>query len=436
MMKNSIVHTSYETERHNRNSAKGQSTIFKASIILLMFFVFFFGYLDYFWKYVLLLGALFLLVLSCICKRKVLIPFQKQDTFFLLYLLWGTVSLLFTNSLSTAVIYLGVWCIGFLLKLLLPIFRDSSKYIVNCMLAFSLLHVLATLFQMIFPAFITALNSHILDDNTLYRNILFLGHNAYAGITGQTGTNAFYLAVFIGIVVCSLTALPQQKNTKFVLLCAAIVAFVALIATQKRGPLLFSVIGIVIVLFILYVKRNKDIFRFTILITLFSVMIAILLVYTSYGQIVVNRFLYGSYGDISSNRFPMYILMWKGFMEQPIMGHGIASTSVLVQDLGKSTGHNIYLQSLYDIGIFGTICLLIYMYKSIERTIRMISDCSYKKRASDLVYYLLISLYLQTFILLYGLTGNPIYDHFQFFIYMIACAIPVMLSKEQSCHPK
>ncbi|HHX55477.1 MAG TPA: hypothetical protein GX705_03930 [Clostridiales bacterium] len=125
----------------------------------------------------------------------------------------------------------------------------------------------------------------------------------------------------------------------------------------------------------------------------------------------------------------MYILMWDGFIKKPILGNGLASTNTLLESLGQTVGHNVYFQSLYEIGLIGTLCLLFFMYKSLKQTIRMIKVQSKISGAYSLVYSLLISLYIQLFVIFYGLTGNPMYDHFQFIIYMIACAIPEIIRK-------
>jgi hypothetical protein len=432
-MYKSEVSTTYEIGIYKRKSLNVQSMLFKVSIFLLMLFAFFFGYLNYPVKYMLIFGALFLLLFSSLNKYSALIVFQTQDIFFLLYLLFGIISLFYTDSLSKALVYLGIWSFGILIKLWLPYFRNNAEYIINCLFAFSALHVLATLLQIVFPALMTSINAVILDANTLYWNNLFLSQNAYAGITGQIGTNAFYLSVFVGIAVCKLITLYQkQRYTKYVFIFFTGAAFLALLATQKRGPLLFCVLSILGILYIWYAKTKKNIFRFIWLVTLLGVAIAILLLFTDYGRTLTSRFLYGSYGDIYSGRLPMFLLMWEGFLEKPILGHGLASTSTLVGTLGHSIGHNVYLQSLNDIGLIGTFCLMVFMYKSLERTIRKIRVQSNTTGTHRLIYYLQISLYLQLFVILYGLTGNPIYDHFQFIIYMIACAIPGMIANSSS----
>jgi hypothetical protein len=78
--------------------------------------------------------------------------------------------------------------------------------------------------------------------------------NLNAGISPQTGNNAYYISVFIGICyVYFLKSLINKKTSKTLLLGSLLVLAVAmLIATGKRGPLLAVAIALVILTFICF----------------------------------------------------------------------------------------------------------------------------------------------------------------------------------------
>lgn len=402
----------------------------KASIFLLMLFIFFFGYLTFVVKYVLLIGTLLLLCFISISKSSHTISFSIVDFLFFSYLIICTISIFYTDSISNAIIYIVIWIFGIILKILLPTLNCDIQYINKLIYVFSFVHVLATLMQLFFPNFILSINTIILNSEALYLNKAFLRTHAYAGITGQTGTNAFYVSVFIGVIFCKLISLPKKsKRVKIILLSALIIAFIALIATQKRGPLLFCIVSIMGVLYIWYAKTKRKVVNFIWIVILLCIAIVGIIFFTDYGQFLINKFYTGNYGDISSGRFQMFSLMWEGFKEKPILGHGLASTNILMESVGENLGHNVYLQNLNDLGIIGTLFLLCFMCASLIKTIHMLRVCNYLKDNHIYTYSLLISLYLQFYILLFGLTGNPLYDHFQFLLYIIACTFPGIIKK-------
>lgn len=429
-MQRLMFNTTYEDENNHDKTGKTNSLINKLIILLLMLFSFYFGYVNYPIKYILILGVLLLLLITLLIGQHISITFLIQDVFFFIYLIFGVLSLFYTTSMSRGIIFLSIWVFGLLMKIWLPLYKNNLEYINKNLYIFSGIHVFATLLQMLFPELIRALNTVILSTNELDINNRFLRQNVYAGITGQTGSNSFYISIFIGIAVCRLIILPKkQQFSRYILIFLSGLAILALVATQKRGPLLFCLVSILGVLYIWFAKTNKKIIRFIGLVTILCVIVVFIFMFTDYGQTLINRFLYGGYGGMSSGRIPMYILMWDGFMEKPILGNGLASTNTLLESLGQTIGHNVYFQSLYEIGLIGTLCLLYFMYKSLKQAIRMIKVQSKISGTHSLVYSLLISLYIQLYVIFYGLTGNPIYDHFQFIIYMIACAIPEIIRK-------
>ena len=89
--------------------------------------------------------------------------------------------------------------------------------------------------------------------------------------------------------------------------------------------------------------------------------------------------------------------------------------------------HNIYIQLLVETGIIGFIIYCGWFLFHLVRTWSMYS----KMRVNPEDYmnkdYCLMnfSLAMQIFFLLYGFTGNPLYDREMFVPYFIACAISV-----------
>lgn len=412
---------------YNNRMQPPQSRLLNFAIIFVMLFAFFFGYLDTSIKYVVLAVAALMFFILTLRKLRSSLSFRIEDFFFLAFLLVGILSLLQTNNLSRAIVYLCIWCFGLLIKVWLPFFSYSAVFIAKCLFAFSSVHVSATLLQIIKPELMTAINVRILPVNSFYWNTRFLRISAFTGITAQTGTNAFYIALFIGVVTGKMLVLEKGRYSKRLAYLAMLAAaFFALISTQKRGPTLFSVISIIALSFIWAAKVRGNYLRFTAGFVFLGAAVCVALFFTPLGKTLLQRFLYSSSGDISTGRFEMFVLMWQNTAAKPFLGHGVASAGVLVSGLGHTLGHNIYLQCLYDTGLLGLALLLCFMVFTVTKTIKLLIATHVENQSTIKSYLCLVSLYIQLFFITYGFTGNPLYDHFQFIIYMVACALPGM----------
>ena len=66
--------------------------------------------------------------------------------------------------------------------------------------------------------------------------------------------------------------------------------------------------------------------------------------------------------------------------------------------IGNNDAHNIYLQVFAELGVIGIITLLTILLTNLINTIR--------RKNNETV---LTSIYFQTFFIIYGLSGNPMY---------------------------
>ncbi len=239
-----------------------------------------------------------------------------------------------------------------------------------------------------------------------------------AGLTDHYSTNGMYLSVGLGIFGSVL--LNDMKSIKNII--GFIVMLAALLLTGKRGPLLFSIVSLVIVYY--FFKSDKPKGR---LIKIFGILflglVALLIASIWVPQLlnVLNRFFSESNsGDVTAGRGPLYDLAFKLFKEKPIFGHGWGSyPSYYYENLGKYMSvykyrhaHNIYLQLLCESGIVGFALNILFFLYNLFSTIMLFTQYRKSKKylQQSAGFAMPYCLFIQVFFLLYGMTGNPLYD--------------------------
>ena len=239
-----------------------------------------------------------------------------------------------------------------------------------------------------------------------------------AGFTDHYSTNGMYLSIGLGAFAAKL--LNNLKSLKNI--TCTVIMLSALLLTGKRGPLLFSIIAIVFIYY--FFKANKPKGRILKIISLILLgVIALLIASIWIPQLlnVVNRFFSESdSGDVTAGRGPLYALAYRLFKEKPIFGHGWGSyPSYYYENLGKYMtvykyrhAHNIYLQLLCEVGIVGFTLYVAFFLYNLFNAITLFkayrkNEKVFPQSAKNIMPF---CLFVQVFFILYGMTGNPLYD--------------------------
>ena len=252
------------------------------------------------------------------------------------------------------------------------------------------------------------------------------------GFTINVGFTANYVLAGIFVLIAKLRSGEKHKikgNVEIILLC------IALILTAKRGPIIFAVLSILIVLIIPYgnSERMKKIWR-GILITLIICAVFWMMKNQLKQVSFLKRYIESIEGilngqDVSSGRFTLYQWAIHLFLESPVWGigwgkyrHTLAGNTKIITSLDT---HNVYLQLLCETGIVGFFIFVSVFLASWIMTkdaycfcFRNHSETNHKWRPA-----LLFSFLFQTYFLLLALTGNPLYDQFYQVIYAFSCSI-------------
>lgn len=252
-----------------------------------------------------------------------------------------------------------------------------------------------------------------------------INNGAFMGFVSHYSTAGIYMAN--GTLLWGATTMTSKskdgKWNKLAVICFAIFAY-ALISTQKRAHLLFSVCALIALYFAGYLKGNYQ-KRFKQLLGALFVagIVTIVLLQLPAFETVLLRFMFaGSVNEMSTGRIDsQWIPALQLFFKHPFLGIGWRQSigNLVRTDLDV---HNIYIQLICENGIIFGLPIIILMFYAVRKTYKMLKVV--KNSNNHEVYgYLMFSFTYQVFFLLYGFTGNPLYDMQCNFPYIVCLAI-------------
>lgn len=137
----------------------------------------------------------------------------------------------------------------------------------------------------------------------------------------------------------------------------------------------------------------------------------------------INRFAEtAEEGDVLLGRTKMWKIALDNFKMSPLVGIGWGHFIKI--NIHAWNAHNIYLQLLCETGIIGfSVYVFFFGYFLFSTMIKLIRCRQSLEDRCSISNNLMISLGIQVFFLLYGFTGNPLYDKEMYGPYLLACAI-------------
>ncbi|GAB2538000.1 O-antigen ligase family protein [Gracilibacillus alcaliphilus] len=382
-----------------------------------------------------ILLVLFIMFISeTITKNKFL--FFKTDLLFILSIIGIIASLhsteFRTKEIAVPIVYIMILIITYFVRTEVKNYKSSA----NLIKWFSIVIALSVIFSYIFPSlyerlFLSTLISGYADN---IKELMAQGY--YTGFTSQVAYSAGYIINGIGLMFCIWLVNKNTKNKGLNVILFFLLVF-ALLLTQKRAHLLFTFISIVIVYLQFsthYIEKFKKSINLIIIGVISSLVIIPLLLLTSVGETLFFRLSMTIQNlsldqDISSGRLDLWHLAWQLFLNNPLLGVGWGNfSSHVVGTVTVETEmqtHNIYLQILSETGIFSALVIFLPMFITYIKTFKFARIISLKQNSFSIEAKIgiLYSLFCQTFFLLYGLTGNPIYDFSYFSIYLISVGL-------------
>lgn len=306
----------------------------------------------------------------------------------------------------------------FALSLTNPAFiRTFTKWIYICSIIFVVSMVIHFLVADGFNAFMKTVLREDAYEQLMWS---FDVDNTFAGLAAYTPNATFSAAIVFGHSFLNLInkeEMPIIKNRRQNIILLMLSVFTIIICS-KRGIFVAAIVALGVVMFYLY--RGKNFFaKFLGVAVLASVVLVILYNTNEFVANFLNRFV-GD--DITTGRDELYRDLWADFEKSNFwIGRGTGAT----YKLAESGAHNIYLQILYDHGVFFSIpyyIFLIYNY-----------SLAFKNKCP-------LSIFVQTMFLVYGLVGNPLYSNMFMMIYLYyvlyAARMPVFISENNESQRK
>jgi len=434
----------YQNDRNDK-MLLFSTVIFMVSILTLKTFI-----SSEILEVLLLIVTLFLLLLHYIVSKESLI-FYRVEAIWFLFLIYFIFNILYQGRFMK-VHMLDIFIFVFIFLVLL-FYKISVKHFITALkiiFVFSIIYALSAIFQFFFMDIYTKYILHRFNSAQIEEILRIYRNNNYTGFTSQTAYLAGFLVYGIGVIFV-LYRNAIKRAYRIILVLSLPVLFYSLLLTGKRGHLLFMIIALMVTY--LFSTEPKRFFNqtFKIIIGIVFFIFTFIIAFANYtpnidsqiGKLYVRiestieGFLVGE--DITSGRIYLYEHALKLFNESPILGIGwrrFQELSVGVINLDRgSHPHNIYFQLLTEIGIVGFILFVIPVVYVFIRTIKLLmnSDAifSHDSRWKIALQY---SLYVQSFFLLYGITGNLLTDHIFLLMYFFAVTIVLSSMKYAKLH--
>lgn len=240
------------------------------------------------------------------------------------------------------------------------------------------------------------------------------------------------MGMIMSLGVISMTGCLFDKKKDIKKIIVLVLFIVGLGLTGKRGPTLFTLISIFSTLYLFSQKKLTKKQLLKVFIECIATIVLFIIVYIRVPQVqkLIGRLLEegADINTLSTGRVSLFwVNAWTLFKGHPFVGNGWRSFRNLVVTMfgnnSANDAHNIYFQLLAEVGIIGFIAIVTFMILTWRKTYRLIKDKSVSAENDNVVVILKMSLCYETFFMLYGFTGNPLYDMVCYFPYLLCCVI-------------
>lgn len=256
------------------------------------------------------------------------------------------------------------------------------------------------------------------------------------GITSHYSTNGIYLGMgFVFFAGSLITNNFKNKKQLYTEIAKTLFVLLALVLTSKRAHILFGILACFIIYYV-FNSNKKSTRWFYIIISVVALGILVIIAAPFVPAIsrMVDRFLHADGGEITNGRIWFWEFALEKFKESPFIGIGWGGFKhAFYQKIGTYSSmsdyvdaHNVYLQVLCEQGLVGEFLFMGGIISAYVKNWKLLKSVRLKKIQeidNNKQQYLAISLGIQSFFIMYCLTGNCLYDCEFFFVYMMCCAL-------------
>ena len=391
---------------------------FQTVVLLLLSIYIFFGYLlPHNIPYIILVLSLISMVFYIMIKKSISFSYLQLllIIIFVIFifdqLILASYSNFSINSMKTAIVRSAIIAIGIA-------FYTQGKWYKNgvkILFLFSCIHMIFSLISFFLPSIFNNIILKVLPNNLSLNISRFMSKGLYPGITDQIGRNAFYITIGISIVFSELLAFGKSKSRYIILM----LLFLTLLLTGKRGHLVANFMSILFVSSVYSKINGKNIILnlLKILLSILTVFVVMINIFPESAAPIV-RFIERIGGDLTSGRIFLYKKAIELFEQKPLFGWGPG----VFNNMFETGTHNLYLQLLCENGMVGFTLFCSILVINLTYSLKKVKQ-NFSIQNKNYDYYLIFSLYIQIFYIVYGLTGNPLNDGFILLLYLIASSI-------------
>ncbi len=394
-------------------------------IVVICIFLFYVS-TNSFWGYSLFHDTDFFPALACVFPAiLVALPFiqkgtikTKQSEVLLMVLLFLVIVIAGRFRIKFILFY------GLCFSLLLLEDLNDCRDMLRLFYHLAILFAIGSLINLVLPGVYRAIVLPCFSRASTYQKLLYWINNKnitiIPGFANQTSYNACHFVYGIGYLASQLIVRKKLRIREW---CSFVLFIACLVLANKRAHLLFTTLSLAFCYYCTAKSREKA--KRILIIVLGGTLFLLILYYAiKHVRLGVFRKLNAMLNnlekdeDITSGRLSLYAVAWKYFLKHPIFGIGWENFRV-IPELGQIIStHNIYLELLCETGVVGTAIFLAFFLKALLTAIR---NCkrNTEREAGVAAFFLL---FMQIFFLLYGLTGNPLYDTPYYFPYFLVCA--------------
>ena len=396
------------------NEKKGDNIIFNLWFAYITFYVCFKHlFIDDTFLYILMIVLFITIILKKVCQR-IKIKLYQEWILYVFLVIDMFYSIFYAISVLDAIKFFTVFFCLFGIAFFFSQFSGWQRIFHKWLKIGCLFHLLFTFFSVFFIDKSLEITSYFLSSEAQQWTARWAKElHHYAGISGQTGTNAFFFSLLISIFTAELCSLRKKHIITLFLLC---LSWCGLFLTGKKGLIIASIISTLAVYWnsINRMERKRII---VLIISMFTVLLSIICVI--YHSQIYNLF----YVSVVS-RLRIMGGMLTAISEKPLLGNGLNSVSYFTYD--THLGHNIYMQMWVEQGIIGVVLLISSLAYSLLLTYRKNRQIILNGGHVQVSNY--FSLFLQVFVIIYGFFGNPIYDYNIIIVFFLSIASAVAAS--------
>ena len=343
----------------------------------------------------------------------------------LLFLIINTVqSYDFSASKSMIPVFIigGVFC--------LFSWKETTVYTyINMIRFFCLFFAVSILVEVIAPNFILAVSNVIAPGrSSVIQDEISRG--IYSGLTGEKAKAAYAMVIGICAELSFFVFNDKKLNKSNYLLI--LLYFLATMLTSKRMlcVIILLEIGVALKLFDFKGKSVKIILGGAIaLVAVFVITITI-----PQTSNIVDRFMEASEDTSAGGRLMFWNYCIEMFKDKPIIGYGINTFNKAFSDnvgyVYQGSRWNMYAHSMYyellgETGIVGIVLFGFFMLYSLVYSLRLFRNSCLSNVWKGLLWF---SISLQILFIVYGYSGNVLYDKAQLFTYLSSISMLIAVS--------